>query len=85
MTKRSTNRNDVHDDDDESLEFTDQTELECAVPDSNNESASNFIGQESGEHSGSVAACGESSVAVSMIKRLYFSLTTTLFKHGANL
>ena len=71
MTRRSTNLDVIHDDDDESLELTDQTELERAVPDLNNESI-NLMGQESGEPSGSVAACGDSSVAVSTIKRLYF-------------
>lgn len=62
MTRRSTNLDVIHDDDDESLELTDQTELERAVPDLNNESI-NLMGQESGELSGSVAACGDSSVA----------------------
>ena len=64
MTRRSTNPDSMHDDDDESLELTDQTELGRADPDSNNES-SHFIGQDSGEPSGSVPACGDSSVAVS--------------------
>jgi len=62
MTRRSTNPDSMHDDDDESLELTDQTELGRADPDSNNES-SHFIGQDSGEPSGSVPACGDSSVA----------------------
>ena len=82
MTRRSTNPDDIHDDDEESLEVTDQTELECEAPDSNNES-SNSIGQESGEPSGSMGARGDSSVAVSTIKWLYFLLTTTLFNTSA--
>lgn len=78
MTRWSTNPDDIDDDDDESLELTDQTELEYPVPDSNNESSS-FTGQDSEKLSSSAAACGDLSVAVSTMKRLYFSSITTLF------
>lgn len=61
LKKRSTNPDHIHGDGDESLELTDQTELGRALPDSNNES-SNLTGQESGQPSGSVAACGDSLV-----------------------
>jgi len=81
LTKRSTNPDDVHEVGEESLELTDQTELGRAVPDTSNES-SNLIGQDSGEPSGSVPACGDSSVTVSTIKSTMFLLHqafTTLF------
>lgn len=83
LKRRSTNPDDIHDDGDESLELcTDQTELARAIPDSNNES-SNLAGQESGEPSGSEAACGDSSVTVSTIKSTIFLLHRT-FLHLFN-
>ena len=82
LKKRSTNPDEIHEDGDESNEFTDQTELGRAVPDSNNES-SNLIGQESGEPSGSVAACGDSLVTVSTIKSTTF-LLLQMFLHLFN-
>ena len=78
LKRRSTNPDDIHDDGDESLELTDQTELGRAVPDSYNES-SNLTGQESGEPSGSVTACGDSLVIVSTIKSTIFLLHQTFY------
>ena len=82
LKRRSTNPDNIHDDGDESLELTDQTEVGRGIPDSNNES-SNLAGQESGEPSGSEAACGDSSVTVSTIKSTIFLLHRT-FLHLFN-
>ena len=70
MTRQSTNPDDEENDDDESLELTDQTDLGRTVQHLNNEPAetSTLIGQESIEPSGSAAAAREDSlVAVSTI------------------
>ena len=57
MVRRSTNPDDEHDDCDESLELTDQTELGRAVSEPSK--------QDIDEPPGSVPACGDSLVTVS--------------------
>lgn len=73
---RMTSPDDIEDDE-ESLELTDQTELGRTVQHVNSEPAepSNLIGQESSEPSGSAAARENSLVTVSTIKQLYLYST----------